>query len=326
MTTARRTRTPSPIRVATWALVACAALLGSSPAHAHPHPEFPPLNGKKLETPGPQATAVVHPERERRRTPRSDADHLEAAWSDGVSSLAPRRIGATTTWLGDLGRTQVHFLDVDLALPFFALPSGVFTMGANLSVGLNGLWVPSEQRQDFRTRTMSGELWFTCQGPKRRSHHGFGFLGGGPLGYATLYRTSPVELAGGFAMFYDMSVVTRWVDVGASFRFGTAFNPQVWVDGTASVTVKPHPNVAIGTGLFIGVGSGHWNVAVRGRPVDGLELGVEAVVPMPVSNALGTSAPVWPALSLKVWDARRGASAAAPWARRLRRPVPEVSP
>lgn len=230
-------------------------------------------------------------------------------WGDGLNNSAPIALGAQIGWHSAWGATQLQFFDATGAIPFHTSPSGSWSVGMNVDVGLTHMAIPEEHRSSSSMRSLAGELQFTFFGPERASHHGFGLLGGGPFTESAHFWRDPNEIAPFMGTFYDGYVVTRWVDVSLRAEASVNGTSLVNMTGAVAVIAKPTERIGLHLGVTGGLTPTTWAVTgVRVRPIDGIELGIAASVPL--AAALGGTvgdgfALVRPSVEFRVYAPRR---------------------
>ncbi|MCB9662485.1 MAG: hypothetical protein H6732_00070 [Alphaproteobacteria bacterium] len=252
-------------------------------------------------------------------------DAFVARWDTPYTPRAPRRGTAAVAWHGVFGDGTLSFLDAEAALPFAVSPKGRFVFGMVVDVGTTLVTGPPSTEPSYRLRHLSTDLWFLFHGPRRRTHHGFGVRMDTTAGDPSSYRWLDAREAGFYgSLFYESYVITRPIDIAVRGDLGGGAPHILHAGMSLSLLGKPIPQLAVGGGFGMDLRGVTAAVSLRGRPAPGVELLLDVHLPLTgLGEGLG-SAPVWPSLGVRVWDARPGAQAAAPWSPALRAPRAET--
>jgi hypothetical protein len=232
------------------------------------------------------------------------AGEPDTPWSDGLSTNAPTRAWVELGGAAAFGLTDYGFVDLRGGLPFWERADGAVGIGMNVVTGLSVVHVPEEGRMAAVHRGLQGEFWVNVYGPHKRSVHGIGIRGGSAVNLPNTFWLQHTEIASHWSVFYDglfsrgpVEVAFRADTGGDAIQLGHAI-------GSVSMTWSPTPRL----GLQAGVQAG-WTplqvamLGVRGRPVDGLEIGAGVVLPFADAYGASVGTPS-PTLQVKWFDAR----------------------
>jgi hypothetical protein len=253
------------------------------------------------------------------------ADEVPAAWSDGLAPTPFTASAAAATWRvvpGAAGTT--HLLDVDANVALWRTNARDVAIGARAGVRATGLDVPAELRGHFGLRAIPVELGVTAWRSAGRvwvRHDAALTLVTAPVPHGLAWLDGR-ELDGGVGLGYACRVQGPRFDVGLRLDLGLAarglaaepslppaFQPLGNVRLAASGLGLPTRWLAVGAGVVAGrtPGVGFGQVILRGRPTEGVELGLDLTVPFQPILPLVES-PIWPSISVRFTERVRPAT------------------
>jgi hypothetical protein len=236
-------------------------------------------------------------------------------FDDPATGRAPLTASAVMSTGLSLGDTTLGFLTLRGSVPLWYDPDCGAGLGFDLRAGVTGMYIPEEQRGAFNLREGWMSLWLVLEGPRRLTHHGFGI--GGGSGLSARWWLDPHERLTRALVFYDVTVLSRYAELGARVATGPV-NTSEWgwtgtMDLSAALTLKPAPTFGVVLGGRGRVDAAYPGLALvaslRFRPAPGWELGYDTWVPVTDGYDQGK---LRTALSLRWWSHVRAPGGGAP--------------